>query len=160
MQPTHKLTYQKGITWATRLVKESLYVLCHLWQSRNKMIHTPVNDETNSTFIDQRVRQRVEEVFADKTTYHLMVQENLFHIPKDQRLEQSTFNLVKWLETIDKAQNTWLQGGQDSIYQYVHPTRPPDLSQSVPDTHQYTNDDHIDGIYQYFHPTRAPEPTQ
>jgi len=59
--------------------------------------------------------------------YHTFIKEKFFNIPIDVRLSQSTFQLVKWLETVDRAHNAWNQGGYADIYQHFHPTRPPDL---------------------------------
>jgi len=125
-KPIHKTKYTKGITWAARLVRESLLLLGKIWMIRNKEIHNPTRDDQGHTtkLSDQRIKQRVEEVYDDMSNYHQLIQANLFNIPREERTKQSTFHLVKWLETVDRAQNAWKRG-PDNIHQYFHPTRPP-----------------------------------
>jgi len=127
-KPRVKMKYKKGITWATRLVQDSLTLLCKVWTQRSKHFHQPEQNEEGYTtkLSDARVRSRVEEVYDNREYYHRLIQDNLFQLPREDRLKQSTFNLVKWLETVDRADNAGLVG-QENIYQYFHPTRPPDI---------------------------------
>jgi len=125
--PPPKTKYKKGLTWAMRLIRESIKLQCQVWMLRIKEINEH-DDSTNDIRIrDQRVRQRVTETYKNRETYNTFIQEKFFNIPLDIRLSQSTFQLVKWLETVDRAHNAWDPGSNADIYQHFHPTRPPDL---------------------------------
>jgi len=57
------------------------------------------------------------------------VQAILFASPLEQRLNQREFQLVKWIQTVDRADRVFDGMKPASIHSYYHPTRPPDLPQ-------------------------------
>ena len=94
---------------------------------RNTSLHEPTEHELSLR--TKRIHTRVTETYHNKDLYHPLVQEKMFHLTEEERLQQPPFQLIKWLETVDRM-NTAIMGDMDNhnLYQYYHPTRPPDIS--------------------------------
>lgn len=118
-----------GKSMATKLVKSCLQLLVAIWCDHNQAIYSP--DESGITMQSENVNARVREFYDNQHIYPQFIRDTMFNLPMEDRLKQRPFQLVKWMETINVKHQTSLREG--SLYQYYHPTRPPEVTNDAND---------------------------
>jgi len=122
-QKKRRHKYTTGRTWATHVAREGLILLTTIWRARNTEIHEVTGPDKSLS--DQLIHTRVRETYATKHLYPELTQHHMFHKTEEECLQQSSFKLIKWLETVDRLQFTFTaDGSNQDIYQYFHPIRP------------------------------------
>ena len=119
----------KFIAWATLLIKASLTLLVEVWYDRNTKVNsTSYEEEVAVSPRLREVHQRVRELYNDRCNYSEEVQAILFASPLEQRLNQREFQLVKLIQTADRADRVLDGMKPASIYSYYHPIKPPEMN--------------------------------
>jgi len=117
---------RSGRQWATQLVKASLTLLVEIWYGRNDQYHNQEEADGTPTPRTRELHDRIRETYEDRYLYSTAVQEKLFDIPMEKRMQQRQFQLVKWLQTVDNYYKASKGVDQAPIHSYFHPTRPQD----------------------------------